>query len=241
MPGEEDKANGTTTSPAEDDTKGSEAVVPAEAAAGPAEEGATDAKGENKGKEGDEKVTGAGGDEKKVESSSGTGQQQASGNVTTTLDKEDPDYVLKKRIFDAFDPFDNERNATCDEREVRSIMRYLGAFPTEGDLSNYIMTEIKEDEDTRVKYDRFEEFMLKVMKERKYLPDDQETLLQAFKVMDPNETGLIDEDTMVEALTSNDFPFHDKEVEDFLSVARDTATGKINYVQYVTAMSSGIV
>mmetsp|Transcript_983 Transcript_983/g.1372 ORF Transcript_983/g.1372 Transcript_983/m.1372 type:complete len:80 (+) Transcript_983:2-241(+) len=79
------------------------------------------------------------------------------------------------------------------------------------------------------------------MKENRYLPDDHDTLMQAFKVLDTDNTGLIDEQVMIEALTSNNYAFHDKEIELFLSVAKDVRTGKINYEKYVCGMLAKLI
>mmetsp|Transcript_4304 Transcript_4304/g.6128 ORF Transcript_4304/g.6128 Transcript_4304/m.6128 type:complete len:163 (+) Transcript_4304:249-737(+) len=158
-----------------------------------------------------------------------------------SVDTNDPDHPIKRRIREAFEPFDSENNNTCDEREVRSIMRFLGAYPTEEDVSNVIIKQIKEDEEIRVRYERFEEFMIKVLKDNLYPPDDRDTLMQAFKVLDPEGKGEIDEQVMVEALTSNNFAFHDKEVEEFLSVAKDPRTGKVHYEIYIEQLLNQVI
>lgn len=65
-------------------------------------------------------------------------------------------------------------------------MRYLGAYPTEEELVTDILPQILDDEETQfVKYDRFEPFMVKVLVEKNYEPDSEETILQAFRVSAP--------------------------------------------------------
>uniref|UniRef100_A0A7S3YQE7 EF-hand domain-containing protein n=1 Tax=Lotharella globosa TaxID=91324 RepID=A0A7S3YQE7_9EUKA len=124
-------------------------------------------------------------------------QAQPVEDVRKIVDTNDPDHPIRRRIREAFEPFDPDRNNTCDEREIRYIMRYLGAYPTEEDVSKVIIKQIKEDEEIRVRYDRFEEFMLEVIKDNRYPPDDYETLMQAFKVLDADGKGLIDEQVRV--------------------------------------------
>eukprot|EP00472_Partenskyella_glossopodia_P008903 CAMPEP_0197526826 /NCGR_PEP_ID=MMETSP1318-20131121/19509_1 /TAXON_ID=552666 /ORGANISM="Partenskyella glossopodia, Strain RCC365" /LENGTH=334 /DNA_ID=CAMNT_0043081183 /DNA_START=35 /DNA_END=1039 /DNA_ORIENTATION=- len=177
-------------------------------------------------------------DEKKTETSK---TDEIDPAIKMAGDQNDPDHEIKLKIWQAFEPFDSENNRTCDEREVRSIMRYLGAYPPEDEMQTHIINQIKEDEEIRVRYERFEEFMLNVMKNNLYEPDDHETLIQAFRILDTEDEGVLDETVIVDALTSNSVAFHEKEIEDFLSVAKDPKSGKINYEQYVNAMLSGMI
>ena len=54
--------------------------------------------------------------------------------------------------------------------------------------------------------------MVRVLVEKNYEPDTEEVILQAFKVLDPDNQGYIDEDTIVELLTENEWAFREKEV-----------------------------
>lgn len=58
-----------------------------------------------------------------------------------------------------------------------------------------ILPDIEEDEVSEfIKYEKFEPYMLKVLKEREFEPDDPETLLAAFKLLDPENKGYIEVD-----------------------------------------------
>jgi len=226
-------ADVTAASPQGEEKKATDGPAPEEAKSNtekPQEEGKKEVQTGSSGAKG--------GEEKEGEEKQGVHEEE---EIPQVLDTNDPDHPIKRRIREAFEPFDSENNNTCDEREVRSIMRYLGAYPTEEDVSNDIIKQIKEDEEIRVRYDRFEEFMIKVLKKNLYQPDDRDTILQAFRVLDPEGKGEIDEQVIVEALTSNNFAFHDKEVEDFLSVAKDSRTGKIHYEAYLEQMMSNVI
>jgi hypothetical protein len=87
--------------------------------------------------------------------------------------------------------------------------------------------QIQDDEDMQfVKYERFEPYMVKVQQERLFEPDSEETLLQAFKMFDPDQSAsfralrlrtcsswrlraekYIDENSMIEILTDNPYAF----------------------------------
>lgn len=143
----------------------------------------------------------------------------------------------RKKIKAAFGLFDRDNKNVVVKEEIGTIMRYLGAYPTEEELVTDILPQIQDDEETQfVKYDRFEPFMVRVLVEKSYEPDSEEVILQAFKVLDPDNQGYIDEDTIVDLLTENEWAFREKEVEDFLRVAKDLDTGYIHFEDYVGAL-----
>ena len=89
-----------------------------------------------------------------------------------------------------------------------------------------------------IKWSRFESFMLRVWLEREYEPDSEETLLQAFRTLDVEGKGYLDESTLMELLSENEWALRDKEMEDFLRVAKDPDTNFIHYEDYVALMDS---
>jgi hypothetical protein len=58
------------------------------------------------------------------------------------------------------------------------------------------------------------------------------------QVLDPENRGYIDEHTMHELLTENEWAFRDKEIEDFMRVAKDPDTNYIHYEDYVSMLAS---
>ena len=55
-------------------------------------------------------------------------------------------------------------------------------------------------------------------------------------MLDQDSRGHLSEETVIEALTSNDWAFRDKEMEDFLRTAKDPDTGYIHYEDYVSQL-----
>jgi len=143
----------------------------------------------------------------------------------------------RKKIKAAFDLFDRDKKDIVVKEEIGTIMRYLGAYPTEEELVTDILPQIQDDEETQyVKYERFEPFMVRVLVERSYEPDSEEVILQAFKVLDPDNKGYVDDETITELLTENEWAFREKEIEDFMRVAKDPDTGYIHFEDYVTLL-----
>ncbi|KAI7805006.1 putative EF-hand calcium-binding domain-containing protein 2 [Triplophysa rosa] len=87
-----------------------------------------------------------------------------------------------KKISNAFDVFDHESNKTVDVREIGTIIRSLGCYPSEAELHD-IIAELEEEEPTGfVRYERFLPTMTKILLERKFRPITEDLLLQAFEV-----------------------------------------------------------
>jgi len=149
---------------------------------------------------------------------------------------------LRARIREAFDLFDKEGKGTVIQEEVSTIMRYLGSYPSEKDMVEKVLPDIQEDEPTAfVTYEKLEKKLLEVLETGEYAPDSADVLLQAFRVLDPERKGYIEASRMEELLTTRGTPFREKELESFMSVAKDLETGNIYYEDYVAMLTDKAV
>jgi calmodulin len=141
---------------------------------------------------------------------------------------------IKKKIRKTFSYFDLQNRGYVLREEVRSVMRYLGQFPSEAQYVNIILPEIQEDEPPNVvKFEKFESYMLKVIIDNEYEPDDAERLLAAFRLLDENKRGYIEADTMRTILMEKGIKFFEAEWDSFEQYAKDPETNTINYEDYV--------
>mmetsp|Transcript_23008 Transcript_23008/g.66704 ORF Transcript_23008/g.66704 Transcript_23008/m.66704 type:complete len:195 (+) Transcript_23008:104-688(+) len=157
---------------------------------------------------------------------------------------------LQKVIKEAFSYFDKIGNNTVQQDEVGTIMRYLGQFPSESDLKEIIIPELLDDDPSRdglVTFEAFEKVMLKNLMERVYDPDDSETLLAAFRVLDPEGRGYIDANLMHEHLSMRGGKaadgFREREMSEFLEYAKDketTDSSRIYYEDYVAKLTADV-
>ncbi|XP_076850785.1 dynein regulatory complex protein 8-like isoform X1 [Brachyhypopomus gauderio] len=125
---------------------------------------------------------------------------------------------VHKRISNAFDVFDHEFNHTVDVREIGTIIRSLGCFPTEAELHD-IIAEVEEEESTG--YIRFEKFlptMTKVLMEHKFRPIPDDMLLQAFEVLDQQKKGFLEPEELSKYLMQEGEPFTQEETEEMFSL-----------------------
>jgi len=150
----------------------------------------------------------------------------------------DAHYLARLRIKEAFDLFDPESKGVIVKEEVSTVLRSLCIFPSEEQLVKDILPKLREKEEDMVQFRKLEHFALHQMfVARMYEPDGDETLLQAFRTLDSEQKGYLSESAMVAALTSSDYPFRDKEVDDFLRFAKDPDTGYIHYEDLVPKLS----
>ncbi|CAL1158848.1 unnamed protein product [Cladocopium goreaui] len=157
---------------------------------------------------------------------------------------------LQKVIKDAFSCFDKQQKWVIEQDEVGVVMRYLGQFPSESDLKETIIPELLEEDpskDGMVSFEAFERLMLRCLSDHTYDPDDSETLLAAFRVLDPQGHGYIDSNLMHEWLSTkggkaSDF-FKERETSDFLEYAKDkdsSDSSRIYYEDYVAKLNADI-
>eukprot|EP00931_Biecheleriopsis_adriatica_P080946 TRINITY_DN54296_c0_g1_i1.p1 TRINITY_DN54296_c0_g1~~TRINITY_DN54296_c0_g1_i1.p1 ORF type:complete len:187 (-),score=47.33 TRINITY_DN54296_c0_g1_i1:173-733(-) len=166
-------------------------------------------------------------------------------------EKEGPSLTkLRKVIKEAFSCFDKQQKNTVEPDEVGIIMRYLGQFPSESELEEMVKPELMDEETSRdglVSFEAFERLMLRLLSEHIYDPDDSETLLAAFRVLDPEGRGYIDSNLMHEWLSTKggkarDF-FKERETSDFLEYAKDkesSDSSRIYYEDYVAKLNADI-
>lgn len=148
--------------------------------------------------------------------------------------------ATEAKIREAFDLFDTDKADAIIQEEVGTVMRALGAFPTERALVLEILPAMQDDEPTGfVSHAKFEKKMLHILASKEWDPDSGDVLLQAFRTIDTENTGYISSELMEELLTTRGTPFRPKELEDFLKMAKDPETGNIYYEDYVAVLMKG--
>ncbi|XP_062863647.1 dynein regulatory complex protein 8 [Trichomycterus rosablanca] len=154
-------------------------------------------------------------------------------------DKDSADGLLSelhRRIRAAFHVFDHDSNQTVDVREVGTIIRSLGCFPTEAELHD-IIAEIEEEEASGfIRFEKFLPIMTKILMEHKFRPVPEDLLLQAFEVLDQQQRGHLEPEELTKYLTQQGEPFTQEEMEEMLSAALDPDKHLIFYRDFVSMM-----
>ena len=144
---------------------------------------------------------------------------------------------LKSLIREVFGYLEIDGKGYVIREEISSIMRYFGQFPSEAQVVDVILPEIQEDEPTTyVYYEKFEKYMLNAIINNEFEPDDAETLLAAFKILDPEGKGYIEVEAMKKLLMKEGIPFYEQEWLGFEEYAVDDDTHVINYEDYVSRL-----
>merc|ERR1712048_858553 len=98
-----------------------------------------------------------------------------------------------------------------------------------------------------VSFEAFEKMMLRDLSDHEYDPDDSETLLAAFRVLDPEGRGYIDSNLMHEHLSTRGGKaadgFREREMSEFLKYSKDkesSDSSRIYYEDYVAKLNSDI-
>ena len=149
--------------------------------------------------------------------------------------------TTESKIREAFDLFDKDKTDAVVQEEVGTIMRYLGAYPTERALVLDILPAMQNDEPTGfVSYARFEKKMLEILQTKQFEPDSSDIMLQAFKTLDSDNNGFISAEVLENLLTTKGTGFRPKELEAFLLIAKDSDTGNIYYEDYIALLTKGL-
>ena len=145
------------------------------------------------------------------------------------------------KIREAFDLFDKDKSDAVVQEEVGTMMRFLGAYPTERALVLDILPAMQNDEPTGfVSYARFEKKMLEILSSKLYEPDTSDIMLQAFRILDSDNNGYLTSEIIESLLTTKGTGFRPKELEAFLLVARDHDSGNIYYEDYIALLTKGL-
>ena len=145
----------------------------------------------------------------------------------------------KVQIKEVFELFDRDKTDAIMQEEIGTVMRALGAYPSERNLTVEILPHLADDENSGfVSYEKFERKMLSILANREYEPDTIDVLLQAFRTIDTRLDGFIPADELETLLSQRGIEFRPKEIESFLAVAKDPETGNIYYEDYCALLVS---
>lgn len=144
------------------------------------------------------------------------------------------------RIREVFELFDRDKSDSILQEEIGTVMRALGAFPSEKQLVFDVLPQLSDDEHSGfIGYRSFERKMLSILANREYEPDTIDILLQAFRTIDKKNNGYIAADELEQLLSSRGTVFRSKELESFFAVAKDPETGNIYYEDYAALLVKG--
>ncbi|XP_067133449.1 uncharacterized protein [Centruroides vittatus] len=144
------------------------------------------------------------------------------------------DALTEERVSEfkeAFALFDREGKGHIPVSELGNLMRSLGYSPTEAEIQE-IKEEIDPDGNGILQFPDFLVLMAKKMRDE----DDEEEIVEAFKVFDKEGHGFIYDAELRHIMTTLGEKLTDDEVEEMIREADPDEKGRINYVEFVRRM-----
>ena len=130
-----------------------------------------------------------------------------------------------------------ENRGYIDKREVSYLMRYLQQFPSEAQVSQYVIPRLEDDEPSKfVKYDKVEPYLVGVLMANEFEPSTSELLLACFRILDTEGTGKIPYQVLHELLTTKGIKFRKAEIDSFEKFALDKTGQYVEYEDYVAKL-----
>lgn len=128
---------------------------------------------------------------------------------------------LKKQISEIFQFASEEvKKGYIRKVYIPIILRFLVAFPSDAQIAEVIIPEIEDEEDSDyISYAKFEPYMLQVLRNKEFEPDEPEILMAAFKLLDVEEKGYIELDIIKNTLQKNGIEFTNEEINMFVKFA----------------------
>ncbi|KAI8806421.1 hypothetical protein BJ742DRAFT_816777 [Cladochytrium replicatum] len=145
--------------------------------------------------------------------------------------------ALLKRITKAFDTFDANNIHACDAREVGTIIRSLGVYPSEEQLKAWIKEMEPDEPNGYIMFERFSKVALRILTSNSTGRDDEEKLYRAFRTLDGERKGYLLPGELREALMNEGEQFSKEEMEEMIMACTDPTEGKIYYEDYVTILA----
>ncbi len=136
---------------------------------------------------------------------------------------------------EAFKSFDRNDDGTISTKELGVVMRTLGQSPTEAELADLI-AEIDQDGNGEIDFDEFLVLMSKKMKGS----DIQEKSLEAFKIFDRKNKGMIHINEIRNILQNMGEKIPASEVDGLIKDLELNSQGELDYNSFLNNIFSNI-
>eukprot|EP01083_Nonionella_stella_P081429 224325_1 len=139
---------------------------------------------------------------------------------------------VQEEVKECFDLFDRVGSGKIAVEMLGKIVRSVGQTPSNAEVADYIK-EIDSDSTGTFDY-----ASLVALLERHWKPPaDADSVIEAFKIFDPDGTGMISSNEMRTVMTNLGEKLTNEEVNAMLKEADPSNSGKINYADFVRNMA----
>ena len=148
------------------------------------------------------------------------------------------DFLSEEQVSECrevFDLFDKDKDGAITVKELGDVLRALGANPTQAELDEMIEEVIEEEEQQQIE---FKSFLILFAKNMKDHPPTEDDLIEAFRVFDHDNDGIISIDEMRYVMKQFGEDMADDEVEEFIREADIDGDELIKYRRFVKIITS---
>ncbi|XP_033763698.1 calmodulin-A-like [Pecten maximus] len=132
---------------------------------------------------------------------------------------------------EAFSLFDKDGDGTITSKELGTVMRSLGQHPTESDLKDMI-NEVDTDGNGTIDFPEFLSMMARQVRDG----NEDEELVEAFRVFDKDGNGFISASELRHVMLSLGEKLTDEEVDEMIKEADSNGDEQIDYNEFVSIM-----
>jgi centrin-1 len=137
----------------------------------------------------------------------------------------------ESEIREAFSLFDTDNSGTIDASELKVAMKALGFEPNDNEIKEMI-EEIDKDGSGTIDYNEFFELMTAKMSEK----DSREEMLKAFRLFDPENTGLITFESLKRVAMELGEDLTDEELKEMIAEADTEGKGAVDQEEFIRIM-----
>ncbi|XP_063714536.1 neo-calmodulin-like [Symsagittifera roscoffensis] len=136
---------------------------------------------------------------------------------------------------EAFMEFDQDGGGTIDLDELGSLLRNLGQNPSEEELEE-IVAEADEDGNGEIDFAEFLGMMARKITE---VEENEEKILEAFKVLDKDCDNFISPDELRQVMAMLGEKMTDEEAAEMIKVGDKDGDGLLSYEEFLLLIRSG--
>jgi Ca2+-binding EF-hand superfamily protein len=138
----------------------------------------------------------------------------------------------KERLNEVFRIFDTNDDGLISTREMALAIRAFGHNPTQTQMSAYTK-EVNKDQRGGISFKDFSELMANKMNTL----DSPEDIVDAFRVFDMEEKGLLSVNELRHVLMNLGEKLSEQEMSEMIKAAKVDSNGNIDYREFVKRMS----
>lgn len=157
------------------------------------------------------------------------------------MEQEDEEAVpiendLEQKIFDFFEIFDFSGNNSIDVKEVATVVRALGACPTQAEVEEII--EMVDDRTAPgiIHLSLFLSHVSDLFTKHDFRPASPRKLLEAFRVLDEEGVGHLSEEEFRRFMTEYGEPMAEEEMDEMMDLAVDQYSKTVPYEYYINQL-----